>query len=578
MGALHGNYLSAFQFCNRNAVSVASPVNIVDSTKAVEWLHKFDAAFPRLEKITKNGLYSLVEKELKALTPILKEGQLISSSVSHFLPTTAMIDQLIKPRLSRLSIAYDNAQRTVVENSAVKELDVKIEKKWEKLGLPPSILESHADCARFLVRSGIAFNIVGYRETCGNADVHDVKLDHDGHPMIKVQGVFKRWDLIKQQLTYDEKSDKVLSIFYPGSIAQGWSYLHPSGLEPKDRLNNDRIVPFYRITNDERNRVATHAQKFYEKNDEVDVGVRKDWVVQFHTSPRRQYVSSMPPIPQNPLLDNVVRNLNTHIVMRLIAPNGDVYSSGLEMDLDSQNFLWENGLAKFLGTVTAQVNKTGDYEEFRPHTGRLVTSIPLTSQRADNIVNFLNDLGDVRFNFLRQNCSNLMGIVSKMAGYDIPMQTTVKETLIDMLPDLKYIPVIGPAAHKVNQVFLKFKAGISYITPGFIKNVVTLISDVVFFIPRKMATFAINLIIKYFGGATMLHALPENTEEEELYNAGRFLNFSRLIRGWTDLFKEQTQEVYHSKYFVEWQKEQKSTVLHPSSDRPKLAIVPPIGV
>jgi len=556
-------------------VSSASSISVIDSSKIVGWIQKFDAVFPRLEKVTKNGLHSLVDKELQALTPLLKEGEVIGRSVSQVIQTTAMIDQLVKPRLSKLTIAYNDAQRMISQNADLKEKDAKTEKKWEKLGLPASVLEKHADCARFLIDSGLAFKIVGYRETCGDPNIHDVKLDHDGQPMIRVQGAFKRWDLIRRQLNYDEKSDKILSLAYPGSIAQGWSYLHPAGLEPKDRLSNDRIVPIYRITNDERNRVVAHAQKFYEKNAEVDVGVPKNWVIQFHTSPRRQFVSSIPPLPQNPLLDNVARNLNTHIVMRLIAPNGDVYSSGLEMPMDSQNFLWEGGLAKFLGTVTAQVNKTGDYEEFRPHDGRLVTSIPLTAQRADNIVDFLNGLGDVRFNFLRQNCSNLMGIVSKMAGYDIPMQTTVKDALVDMLPDVKHLPVIGPVAHKVNQVFVSFASCLSYITPGFIKNIVTVISDAVFFIPRKTGTLAVNLIIKYFGGATMLHALPDNTEEEDFYNAGRFLNFSRLIRGWTDLFKEQTQELYHSKYFVEWQKEQKSTVLHPGSDRPKLAIVPP---
>lgn len=169
-----------------------------------------------------------------------------------------------------------------------------------------------------------------------------------------------------------------------------------------------------------------------------------------------------------------------------------------------------------------------------------------------------------------------MGIVSKMAGYDIPMLTTVKETLFDMLPDLKHIPVIGPALHRVNQVFSKVGSGISWMTPQCIKKyVVAPVVDTAFFIPRKMGTLTVNLIIKHFGGATMLHALPENTEEEDLYNAGRFLNFSRLIKDASDLFKEKTQEVYHSKDFLKWQKEQKSTVLHPKTDRPRLAILPP---
>src|SRR5581483_10947993 len=549
MGVQACNFLSLFQWCFRSKIP-ASPPAIVYPSKVIDWVQKFDESFPRLEKITKNGLYSLMDKEMQSLGPLLKEGQFICNSQPDFPQTAAMIDQLFRPRLSRLTMACQAAQKKVSDNAMVKEQDEKMEKIWEALGLPKSILESHADCARFLMDSRLAFKIVGYRETCGDADAHDVKIDGDGHPLIKIQGAFKRWELIKRQLIYDEKSDKILSISYPGSISQSWSYLYPCGLEPKDRLNHHRVVPIYKISASERNRLLAHAQTFYDTNAEVDRGIPKDWVIQFHTSPRRQFVSSIPPLPNNPLLDNVVRNLNTHIVMRLIAPNGDVYSVGLEMPMDSQNFLWENGLAKFLGTVTAQVNKTGDYEEFRPHSGRLVTSIPLSSQRADNIIEFFNAVGDVPFNFLRQNCSNLMGIVSKMAGYDIPMLTTVKETLFDMLPDIKYIPVIGPAAHKVNQAFCKAALGISAITPRRITDGVTSVSDAVFFIPRKLATLSVNLMIKHFGGATMLHALPDNTEEEDLYDAGRFLNFSRLIKNWQDLFKEQTQEVYHSKYFV----------------------------
>ena len=73
----------------------------------------------------------------------------------------------------------------------------------------------------------------------------------------------------------------------------------------------------------------------------------------------------------------------------------------------------------------------------------------------------------------------------------------------------------------------------------------------------------------------MLHALPNNIEEEELFRTNRFVNFSRLIKGWSDLFKEKTQELCHPKYFIEWQKQQRSTFMEMSSSRPKLAIVPP---
>jgi len=265
--------------------------------------------------------------------------------------------------------------------------------------------------------------------------------------------------------------------------------------------------------------------------------------------------------------------------MRLVAPNGDVYSFGMEMPAESQEFLWENMMAKLIGTVTARINKAGDYEEFRPHEGRLVTSIPLTAQRADNIIDLVNQSGDIRFNFLRQNCSQLMTLVLKLAGYEVPTKTTAKEFFVDMLPDVKHIPFVGPVLDKVNQVYQSISHAGESITPAPIQNVFSFGKDIIFYIPKKIATVAINLLIRCLGGGKMLHALPEGVEDEELYTTNnRFLNFSRVIRSWTDIFKEQTQEIFHSKYFIDWQKQQRSTFIQPANSKQGLAIVPPIGV
>jgi hypothetical protein len=559
----------------------ASPItskqaNVVGADLVTNWLQRFDVAFPQFERIAANGAYSLLEKEIVNITPLLREGQVIVGSSPH-LCVAALIDANIKPRLNQLKQCCTNSQRKIAASPKIKEEDEKTVKKWENLGLPISILKNHMDCARFLIESSLAFKIVGYRETCTNPDLHDVKLDSDGHPMIKIQGTFKRWELVKRELTYDSKTDHIRSLRYPGSVVQSWTYLAPNGLVPIDRLTNDRIVPIYQLNPNECQRVVENARKFYETNVEVDPGAPKDWVVQFHTSPRRQFVSSIPPLPKTPLLDKLARNLNTHIVMRLIAPDGDVYSFGLEMPSDSQDFLWEGGMAKFLGTVTAKINKAGDYEEFKPHVGRVVTSIPLSAQRADNILRFINNSDDIRFNFLRQNCANLMSIVLKQAGYDLDTQTTVKQVLIDSIPEIKHVPFLGPVIDKVNQLFKKIFSAIGSILPKPIANAITAVENVVYFIPRKMGTLAINLFIKYFGGAKMLSGLPDGVPEDDLYHASRFLNFSRLIRSWKDLFKEQTLELYHSKYFIDWQKKQKSTFISPGSLCPKLAIVPPLA-
>lgn len=563
-------------FGRREPVSsaVTKPTSPLDAAKVVAWIGRLDAALPRLERTTEHGAYPLLQKEIQEITPLLAEGRAIASASTTAL-LGGLIDTVAKPSLARLITALTVAQTKLAANPEIREKDAKVVEKWKKLKLPESILENHIDCARFLMESGLAFEIVGYRETCRDPAQHDVQLANDGMPMIKVQGAFKRWDLIKRELVYDEKTEKIRSQAYPGQVVQSWTYLN-QGLVPIDRLNNSTMVPIYRLSQTERQRVVDHARKFYETNREVDQGIPKDWVLQFHTSPRRQFVASIPPLPDTPLLDNIVRNLNTHIVMRLIAPSGDVYSFGIEMPADSKEFLWENTMAKMLGTVTAKINKAGDYEEFRTHVGRLVTGVPLTAQRADNIIQMVNSSGDIRFNFLRQSCLNLMNIVMKMAGYDAPPAlTTVKEFFADLPPDVKHIPYIGCCLDKINRVFQRIASCISWATPGLVKKIVLTVSDIALYVPRKVNTVAVNLLIKYKGGATMLHALPQGTEDEEFYQADRFLNFSRLIRSWKDLFREQTQEVYHSKYFIDWQKQQHSTFLEPGAPLPKLAVVPP---
>ncbi len=572
-------------FFSKPAVPPPPKVQPIEPGKVAAWIRNVDSAFPQFNRIADHGAYSLLEKQIEILTPLLGEGQFIAKAPTDNELTARMINESVKPRLDQLQQRYTQAQKQLADHPDFKEQDAKIEKKWKELGLPPSILEDHIDCARFLFESSLIYKIIAYKATCNDPDMHDVKLDNDGHPMIKHVGEFKRWEVIREKLEYDPKTYDIRSKDCSGTLVGNWSYLHPKGLVPIDRLYNDKLEVFYKITPEERQRVVDCAHKFYDTNKEIDANIPKDWVVQFHTSPRRQFVTSIPPFSDDPINDNLVKNLNTHIVMRLVAPNGDVYSFGVEMPAESQEFLWKDGITSFLGTVTARINKTGDYEEFKPHEGRLVTSIPLTTQRAENIINMVNNPvdkngrpsnGDIRFNFLRQNCSQLATMVLKQAGYEVPMQTTTKEFLTGILPDLKYIPYVGYPLDKINQVFQKISQGIQWITPGPIQTLFSYGKSLVFYIPGKIATVAINLLVRYLGGGTMLHALPKGVEEDEFYPAtNRFLNFSHILRSWSDITSDRTLEVYHSKYFIDWQKKQNSTVLYPKSAGPAFTIVPP---
>lgn len=543
-----------------------SSIDCVDSSKVFQWLRKYDDALPRFEKISNNGLNSILKKEVLDITSLLKEGEVIGSSSVQIDPKSDMINQLVKPRLGHLQKECFNAQKRISEQSERTEDDEKLEKKWESLGLPRSVLEYHSDCARFLVDSGLAFAIVGYRQTCNDANLHDVKLDIDGHPLIKMQGHFVRWETIAKQLQYDPKTRKIKSRDYSGNIVQSWNYFHSQGLEPRDRFKYGKVFDIYELPADEYNRLLTISKKFYENNPEKDIGVAKDCIVQFFTSPRRQGV------PEHPLLENLYKTIPVHIGIRLITSDKKVYSFGYEMPLEEQSFVLSDYFSTFFATAEANVCMR-DYEEFRDHEGRIVTSIPLSSQRSKNILDFLNSIKDkqLRFQFARQNCTALMQEVIKRAGYEVNIRTTIAAALLDLLPNLNQLPLIGKTIGKVET----FAARFWEMLPEWIGKPFNWCKATLLYLPQKAGTVMANLLTLKMGAAKKTTPLREG-EEEELYDKKGIQQFSSVIRSWKDLFKDETSAINHSKYFIDWQNKQKSTFFVPPSDQPKLAILPSV--
>jgi hypothetical protein len=534
----------------------------VDASAVSEWIHKFSNAFPRFERISNNSLYPILEKELQDITPLLAEGQNITTSLTHFSVVSSMINDLVKPRLAQLQTAYIAGQKKVFEHPKEKREDARLSEKWGKLGLPASILENHADCARFLIESGLAFSIVGYRESCNNPNEHDLKLDHDGHPMLKMRGRFVRWEAITREIHYDANAEKIKSRAYPGNLVQTWNYFHPDGLVPVDRFDCEQIFPVYELSVDEYQRTRQHALKFYETNPEKDPGIAKDCIVQFITVDHRV-------VPASPLFDNAQRNYPVHVGMRLITADRKVYSFGYQLPPEEANFVFSDYFSTFLTTAEAKIGVL-DYEEFRPDN-KLVTSIPLTAQRGQNIIDLINTLKgkQLRFQYMRQNCSQLMLEVMQKAGYDVDIRTTGKEVLYDALPSLSQIPVIGA----VDRVVRKIWNGM----PSLMTKPIEFSVDLLLFVPKKIGMIATNFLAWKMGAAKKTTPLQDGVEDEEFYDKKKLQSFSTLIRSWFDLFREETNAVYHSKYFIDWQKKQRSTFTDVYSGCPKLSIVPPVA-
>lgn len=448
------------------------------------------------------------------------------------------------------------------QSAPARQVDEELAQKWRTLGFPASVLEHHEDCAKFLIDSKVAFAIAGYRQTCGDSMIHDLKLDNDGHPLIKMQDGFVRWETIAGKLEFDPRSDKIRSREYQADQVQTWNYFHPQGLIPVDRFNYDQVFPIYQLGQEEYRRLMDHAMKFYETNPERDPGTPKDCVVQFFTSPRRQG------IPESPLWTNLHENYPVHVAIRLITADRQVYSFGYQMPFEEQNTVLSNYFSTFATTALVKVSML-DYEEFRTHEGRMVTSIPASSQRGADILDFLNALNrsSPRFQFLRQNCTLLVSEVLHRTGYEVQMRTSIGSVLVSALPPLAAIPGIGPVAAKVERAW--------GMVPRPVRGVLSLPPRAVLWLSQKPATLMTNLLVWKIGGGKMTAPLPAGTREEPLSDRQRIQNFSRVIRSWTDIFRSETSAVSHAKFFLKWQKEQKSTFVQPGNEPPQLAIVPP---
>lgn len=542
-----------------NNTSSSTPLSTqVDAATGLSWIFTFNNSISRFEKIAKCGLYPLLEKELQEITPLLQEGRKISNSLA-LNSQMASINSLVQPRLTQLQTLYTAVQQELLGRSKRKEEDTKLIQKWEKLGLPMSVLENYPDCARFLIESGLAFSIIGYRESCQDPIQHDLKLDHDGHPMLKMQGRFVRWETVSRELHYDAKSEKIKSRAYPGSITQSWSYFQ-DGLVPVDRFEYDQVFPVYRLSQDEYNRTLQYARNFYHNNPEKDPVIAKDCIVQFTTIENRV-------VPKGALFDNAQRNYPVHIGMRLITSDRQVYSFGYQLPPEEAEFIFSDYFSTFLATAEAKISMR-DYEEFRP-VDKLVTSIPLSSQHAQNIINRLNELNgkQLRFQYMRQNCSPLMREVMQLAGYDVDLRTTAKEVVYDALPSLTQIPIIGKTVSIAKKIWNSL--------PRIATMPLEFSVSLILYIPNKIATVATNLLAWKMGANKKTTPLQEGVEDEAFFDKKKLQTFSTLIRSWTDIFSDEVNVVYHSKYFIDWQKRQHSTFKEIYSGRPKFAIVPP---
>lgn len=415
---------------------------------------------------------------------------------------------------------------------------------WEKLGLDGALYDQNTLFAEFLYDTKLLFSIVGYQETMGEPAAGGIQI-HGGQLCILVQNEWRNFDWIQANLEYDPVQEWMHT---KGNPKQIYTYISPrlGGLSLHSRHYYENAYPVHKLNEAELNALRQHAGA-------------NEAVFQLVSTPRPSFSEWIVPV---------------HISERLIMPDGMVYSFGGQPDPSLAAFIAppdSSGLSQFCnGASTGEgVIAMADYEEFRDFSGgeRLVTSLPITEDKAKEILNVLDQhkRDGLRFNLLHQNCAKVgVELTQQATGTTIDNRVTISEILSHLVPE---IPLLTTAWKTIKAVSGKFWD----LLPELIQASLAFVATVIFYIPHKIITLVTNVAILVLGGAQQADDLvPVNDDPN---NQQQMTEFSRLIRDITDFFRDHPSVVYHHQPVIEWQRQQLATVSHQYSV-PKMYMLP----
>ncbi len=439
--------------------------------------------------------------------------------------------------------------KTLLETLPAK---LKLCKKMQELRFPQEFAVTHPEFVGFLFESKLAFWIACFRNsTATGPQNHGIRTSSTGQPQIQLNGEWTSWDVIQTVVRYDKVHDKLVSATNP---KQGYTYISPMGLVPKDRFDYDQIYPIEQLSEGEYTELVENAKKFHETNADRDPETIKDAVFQVVTTFRTKWWGVE--IPENWLTKNLLANFPRHVTLRVVDKDRKVYSFGFEMKKKESDSVTSFFPPTILKTGTTHIS-VPDYEEPKPYELRTTTNVPITSKRAKDILDFVSfhNRQGVRFNYMKQNCTKLTGETLALAGYRIDTRISFGNFFGNFFPDLKDVPYVGWSLAIIVGAVMSvvrpiINAVIAY-TPSPIKQVVR-------YIPEKIQTILINLFILCLGASNMTTPLPDDAEDER-DNTTKLGRFSRIIRSPFDIFRDDICDINYPQTIVNWQKEQRST-------------------
>lgn len=462
---------------------------------------------------------------------------------------------------------------------------ITVHAKWNAIGLDGELVNRHFEEVQFLCQTRLIYSIIGYQNTTASGLLdHGIKEEIDpisnkSQLLMKKQGQWVPVRQIKEEFSWDSKEHVLAS---KTNQHERWNYFS-EGLVPIDRFyhhsvaheeaypkNNANLYPVAKLSSEEMDLVVKQAKKFSAVAQNAEQGGKDlNCVLQFVSHPRF--------FGESELLKNMNSQIPVHCGIRVLLSDGSVYSTGFGSALEED--VYNEGLRKYLGTINGQPTIM-DYEEFRPHEGRIVTNIPVDSKKAEMILKRLNTYrkDSIRFNILRQNCMVLGTRVLSMAGVNLNIRISFNAMLCRALPNLESIPVVGKTLKDLKGRITKVTTFISSKIPALAKKALSFLGEVLLYLPCQLNILMRNLLILSFGA---LVASPErekgdkgDKDEIEQFEDSEFDDFNKL---WNGLFDSKASDIQHSSIFINWQLQQQSTDVHRYSGKPSMNLLPPSG-
>lgn len=428
------------------------------------------------------------------------------------------------------------------------------QKKWVEAGFPEEIVVTDPEAVHFAVSSDLLYTILMYKNASDALDGEEITIRfQDGKALFKVEGSYIPYDKCKETIRYSPEEKKFL----------GWNFVHPYGFILKDASSFDAIYPIARLKPEVCKRILDTASHFWsEDQDEVDPGEEKNFVLQVMTTGRRCFPSTW-------WGNNADDMTPEHTSSRLITPDGYVFSFGTKMrpaDADKVTSL-SNFLATAMSTTSAP-----DYEEPRSSNEKRVTSIPLTQERFDAILRFVNETNKgFPFNFPTQNCARFVTAQMALAGVNVDIKMSVAQFFYGMLPNLEQVPLIGTPLSKLIAavafvavpIIDSLCAVLRNWTPRFVQTAWVVVTGAILEVFRRIGAVFINSIFFFaMGGGKSFISPDQCKEQDQQVGEGVSLPMAPRLMQWWDIFNPDAITIYHAFKLRQWQYKQDSTTLY----------------